>query len=136
MGFERFCRIASFFFRGESAIVRSIRKSIPIKSSAVAARFGSDVIALKKYRRQCAQQFDLLHVAARVEVVVDRVRVGDEVAAVAGEHVVDGVAVVAARVLEEHVPLRRDEHPEVARAAFAPCAGRARPSRRCTGKAA
>ena len=56
MGFERFFRIASFFLRGEFASVRSIRKSIPIRSSAVAARFGSEVIALKKYLRQCAQQ--------------------------------------------------------------------------------
>lgn len=49
-------RIASFFFRGESTSVRSIRKNMPTRSSAVCARFGSDVIALKKYRRQCAQQ--------------------------------------------------------------------------------
>ena len=52
MGFDRFARMPSFFFRGESAIVLSIRKSAPIKSSAVFARTGSESSALKKYLRQ------------------------------------------------------------------------------------
>jgi len=48
MGRERLSRIFSFFFRGESASVRSIRKSAPMKPSATFARSGSESRALKK----------------------------------------------------------------------------------------
>src|SRR5262245_11548140 len=47
---ERFSRIFSFFFRGESARLRSMRKSEPMKPSATFARSGSEASALKKYR--------------------------------------------------------------------------------------
>jgi hypothetical protein len=53
---------------------------------------------------------DLDHLAARVEVVVDRVRVGDEIALVAREQPVDAGAVVPRRVVEDHVPLGRHQH--------------------------
>lgn len=58
---------------------------------------------------------DLDDVAARVEVIVDDVRVGNEIALVAGEYFVDGIARVVACELEEHVPAGRDQYPEVAR---------------------
>ena len=45
-----------FFLRGESARVRSMRKSAPMKPSAALARSGSESSALKKYRLACAQQ--------------------------------------------------------------------------------
>jgi hypothetical protein len=45
------------------------------------------------------------------------VGVGDEVALIAGEYVVDGVARVVARELEQHVPAGSDQHPEVTGAA-------------------
>jgi hypothetical protein len=56
---------------------------------------------------------DLDDVPGRVQVVVDDVGIGDEKPLVAGEHVVDGVAGVVARELEEHVAAGRDQHPEV-----------------------
>jgi len=56
---------------------------------------------------------DLDDVAGLVEMVVDRVGVGDEVTLVAGEQAVDGRAVVLVRVPVKDVPARRDEHPEV-----------------------
>ena len=56
MGRERLSRILSFFLRGESASVRSIRNSAPMKPRATLARSGSEASALKKYRRECAQQ--------------------------------------------------------------------------------
>jgi len=61
---------------------------------------------------------DLDHVPAAVEVVIDAVGVGNEVAVVAGEDIVDRVARVLRRVLEQDVAPRRDHHPEVARAAL------------------
>lgn len=60
---------------------------------------------------------DLDDVAYRVEVVVDDVGIGDEEALITGEDVVDGVARMVSGEFEENVPARRDEHPEVARAA-------------------
>jgi hypothetical protein len=56
--------------------------------------------------------------AVREEVVVDGVDVGDEVALVAGEQLVDAGAVMPRRVAEEHVQRGRDEHPEVPGAAL------------------
>ena len=56
---------------------------------------------------------DLDDVALGVEVVVDDVRVGDEIAAIALEDFVHGVTRVVPRELEEDVAFRRDEHPEV-----------------------
>ena len=56
MGRERLSRIFSFFLRGESASVRSMRNSAPMKPSATLARSGSEASALKKYLRVCAQQ--------------------------------------------------------------------------------
>ena len=47
-------------------------------------------------------------------MVIDGVRVRDEIAGVAGEQRVDRVAVVPVRELVEHVLVRRDHHPEVA----------------------
>ena len=61
---------------------------------------------------------DLDHVAVFVEVIVDRVGIGDEMALVAGEQAIDGLAVVPVRVPVEDVPLGRDEHPEVGPAAL------------------
>jgi hypothetical protein len=78
-----------------------MRKSAPMKPSATLARSG------------VRPAVDLHHVAAPIEVVVDGVGVGDEIALVAGEDVVDGVARVVARELEEHVSSGRDEDPEV-----------------------
>jgi hypothetical protein len=43
---------------------------------------------------------DLDDVASRVEMVVDDMRVGDEEALIAGQHVVDGVARMIRRELE------------------------------------
>ena len=57
-------------------------------------------------------------VAAAVQVVVDGMRVGDQIAAIAGQHAVDGLLVVLGRVRVQDVPLGRDEHPEVADAAL------------------
>jgi hypothetical protein len=54
MGRERLSRIFSFFRRGDSARVRSMRKSAPMKPSAILARSGSESRALKKYRLACA----------------------------------------------------------------------------------
>jgi hypothetical protein len=50
-------------------------------------------------------------------MIVDGVSVGDEIAAIAGEHVIDRTTRVLGRVLEQHVPLRGDDDPEVAGAA-------------------
>jgi hypothetical protein len=61
---------------------------------------------------------DLDERAALVEVVEDGVRVGDEVALVSVEQTVDRGRVVLGGVLEEHVPLGRDDDPEVAASAF------------------
>ena len=52
--------------------------------------------------------------ALPVKVVVDIVGVGDDVASIIRQERVDGCAVVAARVPVEHVPLGRDQHPEMA----------------------
>ena len=49
-------------------------------------------------------------------MVVDSVGVSDEAPLIVAEDLVDGRARVIARVLEEHVSLRRNEHPEVSRA--------------------
>jgi hypothetical protein len=57
-------------------------------------------------------------VAGLVQVVIDGVRVGDEIAFVAAEESVDRFAVVFRRVGIKHVPLGRDEHEEVSVAAF------------------
>ncbi len=59
-----------------------------------------------------ASNFDDLAIA--VEVVVDDVRVGDEVAAVAVEQLSRGACVVRLRELEQHVLFRGDQHPEMA----------------------
>ena len=48
IGRKRLSRSFSFFFLGESASVRSIRKSAPMKPSATFARSGSESSALKK----------------------------------------------------------------------------------------
>jgi len=56
---------------------------------------------------------DLGDTPVGVQVVVDHVRIGDEVPLVACEHVVHRVAVVPTRVLEQHVTAGRDEHEEV-----------------------
>jgi hypothetical protein len=56
--------------------------------------------------------------AALVQVVVDGVGIGHEVAAIAGQYAVHGLLVVLGRVGEQDVPLGREEHPEVAGAAF------------------
>ena len=61
---------------------------------------------------------DLDDRAVGIEMVVDDVRVGDEIALVAREQPVDAGAVVAGRVAEEHVPRGRHQDPEVAEAAF------------------
>jgi hypothetical protein len=61
---------------------------------------------------------DLDDVAGLVEVIVDGVGIGDEVALVAGEETIDGLAVVLVRVAVEDVPPRRDEHPEMGAAAL------------------
>jgi len=54
-----------------------------------------------------------MDVARRVEVVVDDVRIGDEKALVAREHVVDGIAGVIARELEEHRSGATSTHPHI-----------------------
>jgi hypothetical protein len=51
-------------------------------------------------------------------VVVDRVRVGDQVALVAREQLVDAGAVVPRRVVEDDVPPGRHQHPEMPVAAL------------------
>jgi hypothetical protein len=56
---------------------------------------------------------DLDDVAGCVQVVEDGRGVGDEVALVAGEQAVDGLAVVLLREAVQHMTLGRDEHPEV-----------------------
>jgi hypothetical protein len=61
---------------------------------------------------------DFDDVARHVQVVIDGVRIADEIALVAGEHSVDRIARMLGRVLEEHVAPRRDEHPEVTDAAL------------------
>jgi hypothetical protein len=58
---------------------------------------------------------DLDDVTAAVQVVVDGVRVRDEIAVVAGQHAVDHFAIVLGRIGEQDVSLGRDEHPEMAR---------------------
>lgn len=61
---------------------------------------------------------DLDDVARLVEMIVNGVCIGDDVAFVAREHVIDGVGVVLRRVLEEHMTLWCDEDPKVSRATF------------------
>src|SRR5690606_29802181 len=56
--------------------------------------------------------------AVQIEVIVDSVRVGDEVTLVAAEDFVDSFAVVSLGELEQHVQLGRDQDPEVAVAAL------------------
>ncbi len=57
---------------------------------------------------------DLDDVAVAVQVVVDGVSIGDQVARVAGQQAVDRRAVVASRVPKQHVLLWRHGDPEVA----------------------
>jgi len=60
---------------------------------------------------------DLDDVARAIQVVVDGVRIGDQIAGVAGQQAVYGRAVVAARVPKQHVLPRCDCDPEVPGAA-------------------
>jgi hypothetical protein len=57
---------------------------------------------------------DLDDIAGFAEVLVDGVRVGDEVASTVAEQLVDRCAVMTLGVAIQHVLLWRDEHPEVA----------------------
>jgi len=77
------------------------------------ARSGSVSSAFHQYLRACAPARNLDHGAAPVQVIEHRVRVGDQVALVSLEQPVDGSAVMFGGVREQHVPLRRDDHPEM-----------------------
>lgn len=57
-------------------------------------------------------------VACLIEVVEDRVRVGDELAGEAAQQLVDGCGIVLRRVAEEHVLLGRHHHEEVSATAL------------------
>ncbi len=56
---------------------------------------------------------DLHHASIDVEVVIDGMRVGDEVAAIARQHPVHGFTVVLRGVAVENVPRGGDDYPEV-----------------------
>jgi hypothetical protein len=56
---------------------------------------------------------DLDEAAVIEQVIVDGVSVGDEIAAVTGEDIVERVARVLGGVLEKHVTLGSDDNPEV-----------------------
>src|SRR4051812_43123790 len=75
---DLFSRIFSFFLRGASANERSMRKSEPMKPSAILAR-GIRLERLEEVAPAMRPAVDLDDVAALVEMVVDDVRVGNEV---------------------------------------------------------
>jgi hypothetical protein len=64
---------------------------------------------------------DFDDVALGVQVVVNGMGIGDEVALVAFEQLVDGGTVVLLGVAVEHMLLRRDQHPEVILSALLLC---------------
>ena len=78
---------------------------------------------------------DLDDVAGLVEVIVDGVGIGDEVALVAGEEAVDGRAVVLVRIAVEDVAPPGRPVPRNAPGDTALRPGRGRRSRRRTGRA-
>jgi hypothetical protein len=88
---------------GRSPAARSMRKSSPMSPSATRARFGSESSALEPVPPRVRPARDLDDLAVHEEMVVDGVRVGDEIPLVAGEQGVDRGAVVPRRVLVEDV---------------------------------
>jgi len=98
-------------------IDRSMAKRAPIQASAIFARSGVRFEGLEEVATGVRPAADLDDRAVAIEVVVHDVGIGDQVARVAVQELIDGGAVVPLRVGEEDVLVRRDGYPEVAGAA-------------------
>ncbi len=85
-----------------------------MKARASRARSGSDEQRLEEIAPRVRPASDFEDRAVFVQVVVDRVGIGDQIALVAGEELVDGGAIVPGRVAVEHVSSGHDDDPEVA----------------------
>ena len=70
-------------------------------------------VSLEEVAPNVGPAVDLFDGAVAVEVIVDDVPVGDEVALVPSEELVDRITVMLPRKFEEHVPSGCHDHPEV-----------------------
>jgi hypothetical protein len=102
---------------GVLVIDRSMAKRAPIQASAIFARSGVRFEGLEEVATGVRPAADLDDRAVAIEVVVHGVGIGNQVARVAVQELVDDGAVVPLRVGEEDVLVRRDGDPEVAGAA-------------------
>src|SRR5579871_4351672 len=103
MGFDSARRALSRSWGGAVAHLRSTANSPPMKASACRAlRIAGQ--RLEPIPAGMGPAPDLNDVAARVQVVEDRVGVGHEVALVPCEELVDGGTVMLGRIREQNVP--------------------------------
>src|SRR4051794_6216338 len=135
MGFDSARRALSRSWGGAVAHLRSTANSPPMKASACRRALRIAGQGLEPVPARMGPAPDLDDLAARVQVVEDRVGVGDEIALVPAEELVDGGAVVLGRVCEQNVSRRRDHHPEMGAPALLTGLDPGRRWRRCTGTA-